>query len=102
MTQSTLNVSEVARQVGMSSSHFWRRFRKVTGVTPYAAFIQLKMKRAGQMLSESDQAIKVIASDLGFVDLRTFSRLFRRLYGMTPSTFRQCRKASLRGADILK
>ncbi len=47
------------------------------------------MARATQLLTETDEPIEQIAFDSGFNNRRTFNRIFRDEYGMSPSDFRR-------------
>jgi iron complex transport system substrate-binding protein len=51
--------------------------------------IQQRMARAATLLSETSSPIKQIGNAVGYEDAYYFSRLFKRITGMTPSDYRQ-------------
>jgi AraC-like DNA-binding protein len=52
------------------------------------------MKSAGKMLGESDFSVTEIALSLGYPDLYTFTKAFRKYYGSSPSVFRKDHKTN--------
>ena len=73
----------------MSSYHFLRTFRQVTGMTPHQYVLHTRLVRAARRLRASAEPVSMIAFEAGFNDLATFNRRFRRLIGVTPSIFRR-------------
>jgi transcriptional regulator GlxA family with amidase domain len=83
--------AELAHSVGMSPKHFSRIFKRRTGYAPVDYFIRLKVQRACQYLSASDDLIKTVASNLGYDDVAYFSRVFRKVMGSSPQEYRASR-----------
>jgi AraC family transcriptional regulator len=83
-----LALSALARQAAMSPYHFLRTFWQVVGVTPHQYVLRIRLHRAAVRLRRSDEAVSTIAFDLGFNDLSTFNRRFRRVMGASPSAYR--------------
>jgi AraC family transcriptional regulator len=86
-----LTLADLARDAGMSPYHFLRVFCRVVGMTPYQYVLRTRLHRAAVRLRRSGAPVLAVALDAGFADLSTFNRRFRRLIGMTPSTFRSRR-----------
>lgn len=89
----TLTPQRICRLVGMSRSQLYRLFEPSGGVVRY---IQTeRLREAHRALSDPDNRrdIHDVAEDLGFFDASTFSRIFRRLYGCTPSQVRATAQA---------
>ena len=86
--QEALTLAELARDAAMSPYHFLRTFRQVTGLTPHQFILRLRLHRAAVRLRRSDEAVSTIAFDVGFNDLSTFNRRFRRLMGENPGSYR--------------
>jgi AraC-like DNA-binding protein len=78
----------LARDAAMSPYHFLRRFTELVGMTPHQFVLQTRLHRAAVRLRASDEAISAIAFDVGFSDLSTFNRRFRRLMGVSPGVYR--------------
>lgn len=82
---------ELARSIGMNTNAFVRLFREVTGETPRALLLRLRIEQACLELHHTDETIDDIAATLGFCDRYHFSRTFSRLRGMGPAAFRRLR-----------
>ena len=86
-----LRVEELARRHHVSVSYAYTLFERI-GTTPGAYLREQRLQAAQAMLSDRRHdwlRISDIASAVGFLDLRTFERAFRRRYGMTPGCWRQ-------------
>jgi AraC-like DNA-binding protein len=81
-------VDELIREFDVSRTHFFRIFKEQTGQSPYKYHLQLKLRRAGEMLRDSDLTVKQIAMALGFRNPYHFSRLFRAKTGASPRAYR--------------
>src|SRR5207342_1166683 len=81
------NLEDLARHAGLSTYHFHRVFKAVTGLTPkaYAA-----AHRAGRVRSELDRASSVTAAifDAGYNSNGRFYAQSNDVLGMTPSSYR--------------
>jgi AraC-like DNA-binding protein len=88
-----LGLGAIARAAGMAPHHFHRSFRAVYGETPHAYLTRLRLERAARLLRGSDLAVTEICAAVGFASLGSFSTLFRRRLGRSPSTFRKNREA---------
>ncbi len=84
---------ELARQAGLSVSHYSSSFRAQTQNSPLVFFSLLKMQRACQLLANTNERIKEIAFQLGFEDPYYFSRVFTKAMSMSPRQFRHADKA---------
>lgn len=85
----TLTLSAIAQQVNLSVSHFVAMFHKKTGFSPIEYFNQLKIQKACQYLQFTDDRLKAIAGYLGIEDCYYFSRLFKKLMGISPNQYRK-------------
>lgn len=86
-------VAELASRVGLSEFHFIRVFREVMGVTPGQYIIGARMNHARYLLLSTSQPVSEIASTVGYASESMFSAAFRRTQGMTPTQFRNGKKA---------
>ncbi len=83
-----LALVDVARAVGLSGTHFARRFKQSTGNAPHQYLMRCRVERARRLLVETDNAIAQIAFACGFAHQEHLTRVFRRLSGETPARFR--------------
>jgi AraC-like DNA-binding protein len=93
-----LTVAQIARQVGLSASHFTAVFRRYAGTAPLKYIIDRRMEKASSMLESTDLTLTHIASMAGYQDPLYFSRLYRKRVGCSPSEYRdRCRGTEERG-----
>ncbi|MGL4439934.1 MAG: helix-turn-helix domain-containing protein [Bosea sp. (in: a-proteobacteria)] len=83
------DLDTVARAVGLSRPHFYKLFRQQVGVTPNIYLNSLRMERAIDRLTGSDDAVAEIGLDLGFSSQASFSRFFIANGVVPPSTYRR-------------
>ena len=88
-----LALGDVADAVGLSASHFARRFKRSTGSAPHQYLIRCRVERARRLLAQTDKAIAEIALTCGFAHQEHLTRVFRRLSGETPARFRRGARA---------
>ena len=83
-----LSVADILREVPIARSSLERRFRKTVGRSPQAEIRGVQMKRARQLLCETDLTLTQIASLTGFKHSEYFSVVFKREVGQTPGQYR--------------
>ena len=81
------DVEQFAREIGMSRSNFYKKFRDLTGMSP-ASFMKVKrLTESARRILEKSGNITEIALDVGFSDVSYFSRCFKEHYGCPPSKY---------------
>lgn len=84
-----ISIGDIAENCGLSSSHFYRLFRKHIGMTPYEYLTQLRISVAKQLLHNGDDSVKYIAYAVGIPSVSHFITYFREETGMTPDEYRR-------------
>lgn len=84
-----LSLEALAAVAGCSSPYFARRFAGMMAETPKQYTSRLRLERAALRLVLLDNSILEVALDCGFSCHETFSRAFRRRFGVAPQTFRR-------------
>jgi AraC-like DNA-binding protein len=82
-------LDEVAREAGLSRPHFYKLFRKQTGLTPNLFLNTLRMERAIDCLTSTEKSVTSIGFDLGFSSQASFTRFFTSNVGIAPSDYRR-------------
>ncbi|MBL9214434.1 MAG: helix-turn-helix domain-containing protein [Opitutaceae bacterium] len=83
------SLQAVARQAGMSESHFRSLFRRHRGQAAGAWLRERRMSEARRLLSSTDLSLKETSAAVGFSDVVSFNRSFRQFHGLPPGRFRQ-------------
>ncbi|WP_461536670.1 GlxA family transcriptional regulator [Spongorhabdus nitratireducens] len=87
--------TSLAARAGLNERTFTRRFRQATGFSPLQYLQRQRIRRASELLQNSDLEITDISSLTGFTDSTYFSRQFRQLTGQTPSNYRRSVRGKL-------
>ena len=84
-----LSLDEMAQSVGLSTAHFARMFRKSTGQTPHQFVLRQRLERARVMLRAADSRVLDVAVACGFKTQQHFAQVFRDVWGVSPTEYRQ-------------
>lgn len=94
ISDSSFTVDVFAKEMYMSSSQFHRKVAGVTGLSPMKFVRHIRLSKAKQLLSESEEAISSIAYKTGYNDPAYFSRIFKKEFDVTPIQWRTNRQES--------
>ncbi|MGC4034869.1 MAG: AraC family transcriptional regulator [Chitinophagaceae bacterium] len=78
-------IPEIAVASNLSEFHFFRSFRQAFGITPYQYLLNKRLDCANELLKQNGMTITEISLHCNFPDLFTFSKAFKRRYGIAPS-----------------
>jgi AraC-like DNA-binding protein len=84
-----VSIDEVARDARLSRSHFIRQFESVFGLTPHQFRIHARLEAAKRLLATGRYSVTDVCMEVGFSSLGSFSDLFRRRVGESPSTYQR-------------
>jgi AraC family transcriptional regulator len=84
-----LDLKTIAAESGYSRNHFLRMFRVATECTPHQYFLRLRIEKAQSLMKDQSLRIIDIAESCGFASQSQFSRVFRRVIGVTPRQYRR-------------
>jgi AraC-like DNA-binding protein len=85
----SLTLDEAARIAGLSPAYFSHYFRRKVGIRFTAWRHSVRLREALAILDASTDAIPAVAARVGYPEVRTFERVFRRCMGMTPREYRR-------------
>jgi transcriptional regulator GlxA family with amidase domain len=91
---SNISAEECATIARLSTSHFRRAFKASFGETYYAWLSRRRVERAQEMMVMTDQPLCQIARQCGFADQSHFNRVFGRLVGPSPGSWRRLHSAT--------
>jgi AraC family transcriptional regulator len=84
-----VSLTSLAREWGYSPSHFHRLFTETVGETPKAHVDRVRLERAAFRVAVESSSFLDIALAVGFRNHETFTRAFKRQFGVTPTAYRQ-------------
>ncbi len=81
------SLTEMALLVGLSPSHFAKKFRLSTGLSLHRFINRRRLRRAFEVLKSPTASLADVSLDLGFSSQSHFTRLFSLITGMTPAKY---------------
>ena len=84
-----ITMEETANAVRVSEKHLCRLFRQAYGMPPQKYLLQVRMKHAEKLLANTELRVKEIAASVGYSSPLTFSEMFARHSGSSPTQWRQ-------------
>jgi AraC family transcriptional regulator len=84
-----ISLAEISQASGLSLTQLTARFQQNTGLTPYSFVIDRRLRRAMQLLAETEIPIAHIAIETGFSDQQHMTRMFKARLGRTPNQVRK-------------
>lgn len=87
--QKNIGVEEIAKFAGISKRECFRCFKQQLNSSPNIYLLQIRMNRAAEMISMTELKINQIAAVCGFSSATYFSTKFKKIYGVSPKTYRE-------------
>jgi len=84
-----LSLSEVAKAVNMSAFYFCKMFKQATGLTFTDYLARIRVEKVKNLLLDPHKRVSEVAFAAGFQSLSQFNRVFRKVAGEAPSTYRE-------------
>lgn len=85
----SLSVAEIAEHMKMNASYLSTVFKEHTGDGILERINSIRIDRATELLKNSYLSISETAAAVGYLNVKTFSRLFKKRYGITPSQYKE-------------
>lgn len=83
-----LNIDALAAKMGIGRSQFYRKIKSLTNYSPVELLRKMRLTKAREMLSTTEKSISEIAYEVGFSAPAYFTRVFREMFGESPSEMR--------------
>ena len=87
MSDCDFDLEIMARKLAVSRRQLFRKLRAAAGCSPNTFIRTMRLRRAAQLLTESQMTVTEITYAVGFLDLKYFRTIFRDYYGVTPGDF---------------
>ena len=80
-----LTIPSIATEMGMGRTSFFSRFKELAGISPQDYLIHYRIAYAKKLLSVGGMSVAEVAYKCGFADPKYFSRVFKKIEGVSPS-----------------
>lgn len=87
-----ISISDIANYLNLNPKYLARLFKKETGQTMSQYISELRLKKAVSLLNRTDLSIQEISKQIGFNDCRSFIRLFKKAFDITPGEYKASRR----------
>lgn len=78
MDNTEYTVDQLAREIGMSRTNFYKKMQSMLGITPNEFLRNVRLKHAAQLLAETDYPVGQVSLMVGFLTPRYFSQCFKK------------------------
>lgn len=85
MSSSQLSVEEIAADMGLSRVQFYRKIKALTNYSPVELLRVMRLKRADQLLKQTQQTVSEVAYAVGFSSPSYFTKCYRDYFGESPT-----------------
>ncbi|MFQ5569815.1 MAG: helix-turn-helix transcriptional regulator [Rhodothermales bacterium] len=85
MANGNFGAAWLADEVGLSERQLRRKLKELTNLSTAGYIRSMRLQRAAQLLEEQAGTVSEVAYAVGFQDPKHFSRLFRQVFGVSPS-----------------
>lgn len=87
--EANLSLAELAKELHMNPTYVSNQFKKTFGKSPILLHREMKIAKAKSMLETGERTVADIGADLGFQDVQSFTRLFKKYAGISPSQYKR-------------
>jgi len=89
MAKDNIDMEHIAAALSLSRKQLRSRVMAITGLTPVAFVLQVRLNYARRLISTQDTSLTTVASKCGFQNLSHFSKAFKQQFGISPLQFRK-------------
>jgi AraC-like DNA-binding protein len=84
-----LTTEDLSKEAGISVPHLHALSRKFLNTSPHLILLEKRLQEARRLLATTNNEVKTISSDCGFMNVETFCRAFRKKHQTSPREFRK-------------
>lgn len=87
MNNADLSIDYIAKEVGLSRVHFYRKMKTLTNQSPHNFLRNIRMKQAARLFDEGHQNVTEVMYAVGYNNASSFSVAFKAFYGVAPREY---------------
>ena len=87
MNNADLSIDAIAKEVGLSRVHFYRKMKTLTNQSPHNFLRNIRMKQAARLFDDGHQNVNDVMYAVGYNNASSFSVAFKAVYGMAPREY---------------
>jgi two-component system response regulator YesN len=84
-----ITLEEVSNQIGFNATYFSSLFKKETGQNFLEYLTDTRIQAAKQLLADTNRSVIQVSEEVGYIDIKHFTKLFKKATGLTPSEYRK-------------
>lgn len=84
-----IKVQSIADYIGINRSYLTNCFKSVLNISPQEYILKYRMQQASLLLKNTDLPISEIANRVGYDDALNYSKSFKKIYGINPTSYRR-------------
>jgi two-component system response regulator YesN len=84
-----ITLEEVSNQIGFNATYFSSLFKKETGQNFLEYLTDTRIQAAKQLLADTNRSVIQVSEEVGYIDIKHFTKLFKKTTGLTPSEYRK-------------
>ena len=88
MSNTEYSIDDLSAEVGVGRTNLYNKIQSITGETPNCFIRRIRLKRAAQLLRDTDLNVSEIADLVGFGTIKYFNKYFKEEYSNTPTEYR--------------
>ena len=90
-----ITIADLSRMLSVSPTYLKTEFRRIYGISVHRCLIDLRMRRAGELILCTNRPLYNIAQEVGYEGMSQFSIAFKKYYGTTPGRFKKMSKTGM-------
>lgn len=91
----SLTIAELSTHIGLNRSYLTRLFKSIYQISPQDFLIQVRMNKAKDLLQKTNFPVTIIGNSVGYSDVFTFSKTYKKIFGISPTEERKKLKTTI-------
>jgi len=87
LSEPEFNADTIAEEVGMSKASLYKKVKTITGLTPHGLIKQYRLKKAADLLKNSNMSVSEVIDEIGFNSRSYFYKSFNEMFHCHPKNF---------------